>query len=389
MALTARRVEASFHIKVQMPDDSHYHVWLKDGTEYMGEYGKFSVYLMLEHQVLPSPDVLRSTAEYAQRIRELNGQKPYMAASTDWIVAMQLWMTIQSIPERLRVRTNTTAFGVAIEEALDGTMRNDFVNLAKQWQDVAMAYASSGLAVQACLAEMEGMAQDLHLGPDQALANAKVSLHDVQVALNVTRHIYGNFTQELGLSLQTTMNAALVQLNAAASVYESAPVNFATAESLLQQAVAIFNAPTPSAVLNFTVIQQLEDVATHLLESVYAFNASVGVRMQRAVASLRVAAANFHNALPSDDQQLAKYSVQFGQREFLRRLGDMIDYVADPLMKVVFTQWWNTTLFPMEFVGIHARNTAKTLKATLLVGHKGMMLCVQLFLDPTILMCLI
>ena len=358
-----QNLEASFHPKEQMPDDSHYHIYLQDGLNYMGEYGQNSVYLMMQHQVLPGPDVMRATAEYAQRIRELNGQKPYKAASTDWTVAMQLWMSIQPNAERLRVRTNATSFGVALEEALDGTLRNQFMALARQWQDVAMAYFASGVAVQSALAEIRGMAQDLQLGPHQALGNTKAVLHDVQVALNATRYSYGNYTQELGSHLQNVLSAALLHLHAAADAYESS--NFSSADSLLQQAAAAFNSPSPANTLNCTAMESLEVVATNLLESVYAFNASLEDRLEQAAASLRAAAASFYQALPSDDRLLAKYSLQFGQREFLRRLGDLFEYMADPYLKVVLHQWWNTTLFPMEAVGIYARNTAKTLRVTL------------------------
>ena len=356
-------LEASFHAKVQIPDDSHYHTFLQDGKDYMGEFGPNTVYLMMEHQVLPSPDVLRATAEYAQRIRELNGQKPYLSASTDWTVAMQLWMAIQPLPERLRVRTNATAFGVAIEEALGGTLRNQYGGLARQFQEVGMAYAASGLAVQAALAEIHGMAQDLHMGPHQSLATTKATLHAVQLALNTTRHAYGNFTQELGLSLQTALGDGLAHIYAAADAYESGPANFSAAETLLQQAAAAFASPTPVTSLNCTAIEHLEEASAQLLQSVYAFNSSLKVRILRAAASLKFAATNFHNALPSDDRLLVKYDIQFLQREFLRRLGDLMSYMADPYVEVVLAQWWNNTLFPMELVGIHARNTALTLRA--------------------------
>ncbi|CAJ1440349.1 unnamed protein product [Effrenium voratum] len=357
-----QRLEASFHQKVNMPDDSHYHEYLQDGLDYMGQYGQNSVYLMMQHQVLPGPDVMRATAEYAQRIRELNGQKAYKSAATDWTVAMQLWMSIQSNAERLRVRTNATTFGVALGESLDGTLRSQFFTLATQWQGVAMAYLSSGLAVQSALAEIHGMAQDLQLGPHQALTNTSTTLREVQVALNTTRYSYGNYTQELGAGLRSALDAALVHLYAAADAYESGG-SFSAAESLLQQAATAFNSSTPANTLNVTAIDHLDEVATHLLESVYAFNASVGVRLQRMAASFNFAAVSFYEALPSDDRLLGKYNVQFGQREFLRRLGDLFKYFADPYTEVVFKQWWNTTMFPMESVGIYARNTAKTLKA--------------------------
>ena len=366
-----QNLDAAFHNKVNVPDDSHYQTFLQDGLHYMGEYGTGPVYLVMKHEVLPGPDVMRATAEYAQRIRELNGQKPYKATSADWTVAMQLWMAIESHAERLRVRTNTTAFGVAIQQVLDGTLRDQYGGLAKQWQNVGVAYAASGLAVQAALAEVHGMAQDLHQGPHQVLESINAALHEVQVALNATRHAYGNFTQELGLGLQTALTAGLAHLHAAADAYDAGAAG--SAESLLQQAEAALNLSSFSAPgisigisLNSSLnssIGYLEEVATQLLDSVYAFNASLEARTQHAAASLRVAAASCYQALPSDDRLLAKYFIQFGQREFLRRLGDLMGYMADPVVEVVVRQWWNTTLFPMEVVGVHARNTAATLRA--------------------------